>query len=106
LLSIDAFPKAVPVFFQSPQIGFQQPEYSLSFPCADPGGLNTNYEALLPVHQATCFGDMFLDATKVLFHAHAKLTRWAVTCACGLRVTEWHGGLDCPASIMPPLRAE
>jgi hypothetical protein len=47
---------------------FQQPEYSLSFPCADPGVLNTNYEALLPVHHTTCLGDI---------HAHAKLTRWA-----------------------------
>jgi hypothetical protein len=53
LLSIDAFPKAVPVFLQSPQIGFQQPKYSLGIPCADAGGLNTNYEALLSVHHAT-----------------------------------------------------
>ena len=86
LLSIDAFPKAVPVFLQSPQIGFQQPKYSLGIPCADAGGLNTNYEALLSVHHATCFGDMFLDVTKVIFQAHAKLTRWASKmrlCFCG-----------------------
>ena len=86
-------PECGPVFLQSPQIGFQQPEYSLSFPCAEAGGLNTNYEALLPLHHATCSGDMFLDATKVLFHAHAKLTRWAVK-SLGFRSDlgrhDWH----------------
>ena len=65
------------MFLQSPQIEFWQPKYSLGIPCADAGGLNTNYEALLSVHHATCFGDMFLDVTKVIFQAHAKLTRWA-----------------------------
>ena len=30
-------------------------------------------EALLPVHNATCFGDMFLDVTKVIVQAHAHV---------------------------------
>jgi hypothetical protein len=46
---------------------------SLGISCADAGGLNTNYEALPPVHNATCFGDMFLDDTKVIVQAHAHV---------------------------------
>ena len=46
---------------------------SLGISCADAGGLNTNYEALPPVHNATCFGDMFLDVTKVIVQAHAHV---------------------------------
>jgi hypothetical protein len=41
-MSIDAS-EGGPVFLQSPQIGFQQPEYSLGFPRAEAGGLNTNF---------------------------------------------------------------
>jgi hypothetical protein len=35
--------------------------------------LNTNYEALLPVHNATCFGGMFVDVTKVIVQAQAHV---------------------------------
>jgi hypothetical protein len=45
----------------------------LGISCADAGGLNTNYEALLPVQHATCFGDIFLDVTKVIVQAHAHV---------------------------------
>jgi len=40
--------------------------YFSGIPADDAGGLNANYEALLPVHRATCFGDMFFDVTKVI----------------------------------------
>jgi hypothetical protein len=62
------------VVLQTPQIGFQQPKYPLRVPCAGAGRLNTNYETLLPVHHTTCLDDVFLDAAKVIFQAHAKLT--------------------------------
>jgi hypothetical protein len=66
----------------------------LGIPCADSGGLNTNYEALLSVHHATCFGDVFLDVTKVIFQAHAKLTRWAGKMTAGHDSMAWWVGLE------------
>ena len=42
----------------------QQPKYPLSIPCAHARRAQANCEAFLPVHQASCFGDMLLSTAR------------------------------------------
>ena len=53
--------EAISVFFQSPQVGFEQPEYPLGIPCAHARSTQTDYETFLPVHPASRFGDVFFN---------------------------------------------
>jgi len=62
------------MFFQSPQISFQQPKYPLSIPCADARGMKADYETPLPLHEAACLGDMCINTGKIGFETHARLT--------------------------------
>ena len=44
--------EAVPVFLKASQVGFQQPKYSLGFPCVHARRPQADYEALLPLQKA------------------------------------------------------
>ncbi len=62
--------EAVPVFLKASQIGFQQPKYSLGFPCVHARRPQADYEALLPLHKASRFGDVLISTAKVIFETH------------------------------------
>jgi hypothetical protein len=55
------------VLLKSPQIGFQQPKHSLCIP-----GVNARhpYKPLMPLLQASRFGDVFLNTAEVIFETH------------------------------------
>jgi hypothetical protein len=55
---------------KSPKVGFQQPKYSLGIQCVHARRPQTDYEALLPLHKTSRFGDMLLNTAKVIFEAH------------------------------------
>jgi hypothetical protein len=68
------------VVLKSPKVGFQQPKYSLGIQCVHARRPQTDYEALLPLHETSRFGDALLNTAKVIFEAHGKPhdTRWAI----------------------------
>jgi hypothetical protein len=67
--------EAVPVFLKASQVGFHQPKYSLGFPCVHAPRPQADYEALLPLHHASRFGDVLLNTAKVVFETHMELTQ-------------------------------
>jgi hypothetical protein len=62
------------MFFQSPQVGFQQPKYPLGIQCSHARTTQTHYETLLPVNHASRFGDVFFNTAKVVFETHGFLS--------------------------------
>ncbi len=60
------------MFLKSPQVRFQKRKYFLSIPCIHAPRPQTDYEAPLPVHKASRFGDVLLNTVKVIVEAHSR----------------------------------
>ena len=63
------------MFLKASQVGFQQPKYSLGFPCVHARRPQADYEALLSLHKTPRFGDVLLNTAKVIFETHPELTQ-------------------------------
>jgi hypothetical protein len=60
------------VFLKTPQVRFEQAESSFGIPRIRAGSSQTDYPALLLVHNAPRFGDMLLGTAKVVLVVHTR----------------------------------
>jgi hypothetical protein len=60
------------VLLKSPKVRFQQPKYSLGIQGVRARCPQSDYEALLPLHQTSRIGDVLLNTAKVIFQVHSR----------------------------------
>ena len=66
----DICSEAVSVLLKPPKVRFKQPKYSLGIQCVHARCSQPDYEALLPLHKTSRFGDVLLNTAKIIFDTH------------------------------------
>jgi hypothetical protein len=61
--------------FESFQIGFQQPKYSLGIQCVHACRSQADYQAFLPLHHEARFGNVSFNTAEVVLEIHKRLTQ-------------------------------